>query len=609
MQQLSIDQALTGPAPISNVTTDERHVYWLARQLHENSRDTVMRFDGEAIVDLTPQANVRSRVMEYGGGAFDTDDGVLAYCDDVTSQVWLLADEPQPLTPPSSRYRYGGLHVIASRRLVIAVREDHAASPEPVTELIGLEMDSTNADGGVVIAAGADFYAGPHACGDQLAWYQWHHPNMSWDEAQVWTAPLANPASARPVFAQPGVSAQHPLWLSDGRLAYVHDASGYWNWSIDGGATRSVELDCDGPTWVLNRPASAALPGGRLAMAEHRDAAAEILIWDPATGETQRPLPGTADVNSLAALGDELYAIVSWPDRPASLERIRLDGSHESLVCPAPVGQPVIPESVWADGPAGPVQAFFYPVPGVARPPMLVLTHGGPTTATTSEYDPKVQFWISRGFAVLDVNYSGSTGFGRAYRDRLRGTWGVLDVADVVAQVRQLAAAGRIDGDRVAIAGGSAGGYTTLQALVTTDVFAAGLSSYGIADLRALLADTHKAESRYLDGLIGPWPQAKELYLSRSPITQLDQLATPMLILQGLQDKVVPPNQAYAMADAVRAAGEPLALVTFPEEGHGFRGTQARHDALAAQLSFLEQVFGMPHSDDIPVLPIERLTA
>ncbi|MFV0429517.1 MAG: alpha/beta hydrolase family protein, partial [Arachnia sp.] len=242
-----------------------------------------------------------------------------------------------------------------------------------------------------------------------------------------------------------------------------------------------------------------------------------------------------------------------------------------------------------------------------ADSPLLVLTHGGPTSATTAAYEPSIQFWVSRGFAVLDVNYSGSTGFGRAYRDRLRGRWGVLDVADVAAAVRGVTAAGLADPTRVAIAGGSAGGYTTLQALLTTDVFAAGVSSYGIADLRTLATDTHKAESRYLDSLVGPWPDAEQEYLTRSPITQLDNLFTPMLILQGLQDKVVPPNQAYAMAEAVRAAGKPLALVTFADEGHGFRGTAARSAALAAKLSFLEQVFGMVPSPDVALLPIERL--
>ena len=235
------------------------------------------------------------------------------------------------------------------------------------------------------------------------------------------------------------------------------------------------------------------------------------------------------------------------------------------------------------------------------------MTHGGPTSARDSAYDQQIHFWVSRGFAVLDVNYSGSTGFGRAYRDRLKGQWGILDVSDVVSAVKDVTDAELADPERIAITGGSAGGYTTLQALVTTDVFAAGISSYGIGDLRALVADTHKAESRYPDSLIGPWPEAEQTYLDRSPVTQLENLKTPMLILQGLEDRVVPPNQAYDMAEAVRAAGKPLALVTFEGEGHGFRGMSARRTALESKLSFLQQVFGMEHSEDVPELAIENM--
>lgn len=238
---------------------------------------------------------------------------------------------------------------------------------------------------------------------------------------------------------------------------------------------------------------------------------------------------------------------------------------------------------------------------------MLVMTHGGPTGATTAGYDRTKQFWISRGVAVLDVNYSGSTGFGRAYRDRLKSAWGVLDVADVIAAVEHVTAAGLADPERVVITGGSAGGYTTLQALVTSDVFAAGMSRYGVADLRALTTDTHKAESRYLDGLIGPLPEAEAVYLERSPISRLDALRTPMLILQGTVDSVVPPNQAELMADAVRDKHLPVALVMFEGEGHGFRGLSARRGALEAQVSFLQQVLGLEHSHDVPTLHIENL--
>jgi peptidase S9, prolyl oligopeptidase domain protein len=288
--------------------------------------------------------------------------------------------------------------------------------------------------------------------------------------------------------------------------------------------------------------------------------------------------------------------------------RISPTGERSEIVTSEPLADASRPVYRWSEGKAGPVQSWFYPVPtATAASPLLVLTHGGPTSVHYPSFDRMVQFWVSRGIAVLDVNYSGSSGFGRAYRDRLAGQWGVLDVADVVAATREVCQAGLADPERVAIAGGSAGGYTTLQALVTSDTFSAGISSYGIGDLRALVKQTHKAESHYTFSLVAPWPEGEQIYQDRSPITQLDQLSTPMLIMQGLEDRVVPPQQAFDMAAAVRAKGLPVALVTFEHEGHGFRSLTARRQALEAQVSFLEQVFGLPHSQDVAPLAIENL--
>ena len=344
-----------------------------------------------------------------------------------------------------------------------------------------------------------------------------------------------------------------------------------------------------------------------LASVEIVDGRGRLALWTPGN-EAIYPLPGTAMIESIATHGEEVFVIAEWDDRAPTLVRLMPNGSHTEIVASCSDPNVSRPASRWAMGPAGPVQAWFFPVPGTeGPPPLLVLSHGGPTSVHYPSFDKSIQFWVSRGFAVLDVNYSGSTGFGRAYRERFKGKWGVLDVADVVAAARQVCADGLADPARVAIAGGSAGGYTTLQALVTSNFFAAGISSYGIGDLRTLVNDTHKAESRYTFSLVGPWPEAEQLYLKRSPITQLDHLTAPMLILQGLQDRVVPPNQAYDMAEAVRNKGLPLALVTFEDEGHGFRSLNARKQALESQVSFLEQVFGLPLSPDIPRLQLENV--
>lgn len=607
MEPISIDAALAGSDAITQVSVTSDGVFWLATIASEDGRTTIRRLQDDNVVDLTPLASVRSRIMEYGGGAYDVAADAVVYCDDYTKLVMLIEDgEHRPLITARARYRYGGLHLDLDHRIVVAVREDHDAPGEARTEIVALELDSDNADGGRVLVTGADFYAGPRARGDELAWFQWDHPNMSWDTAAVWRGPLDGHGTPEPVLSRAEVSAMHPLWLPNGDLAFCSDQSGYWNWQV-GDRTLTIEADCAVPVWVLDRPVAAVVDENRFASIIIEDGLGTLGVWQTATGELSRPLPGTATIESVAAHDGDIYVIADWSDRPATLERIDAAGERKTLVSGEPLAGAVAPESLYAQGPAGQIQSFFYPVPGQELPPLLVMTHGGPTGATTAGYDRTKQFWISRGVAVLDVNYSGSTGFGRAYRDRLKSAWGVLDVADVIAAVEHVTAAGLADPERVVITGGSAGGYTTLQALVTSDVFAAGMSRYGVADLRALTTDTHKAESRYLDGLIGPLPEAEAVYLERSPISRLDALRTPMLILQGTVDSVVPPNQAELMADAVRDKHLPVALVMFEGEGHGFRGLSARRGALEAQVSFLQQVLGLEHSHDVPTLHIENL--
>ncbi len=606
MRQISIDAALAGTDAISQVRATSSGVYWLASIATQDGRSTIRRHrDGETI-DLTPEVTVRSRVMEYGGGAYDVDGDTVAFCDDKTSQLFVAeGDRTRPLTPSQNRFRFGGLHVSEQHRLVLAVREDHEATPEPRTEIVALDLDGTNDDGGRVLVTGADFYGGPRLQGEHLAWFQWDHPNMSWDTASVWRSRLEEPGAAEPVVSEAGVSALHPLWFPDGRIAACDDSTGYWNWEVDGHRW-STAHDCAHPVWVLDAPAACVVNEDVLVSVVLSQGIGSVWSWNLRTERTRQLLPDTAEIESIAAHDSSIYVIAHWTDRPSSLEVLGLDGSRETLVESEPLPDPVVPISYHAAGEAGDVQSFFYS-PTDAPAPLLVMTHGGPTGATTAAYDRTIQFWLSRGMAVVDVNYSGSTGFGRAYRERLKGQWGVLEVADVVATVEHLAQQGRVDAERVVITGGSAGGYSTLRALVSTEIFAAGISRYGIADLTALAKDTHKAESRYLDGLIGPYPEKEALWKQRSPLNSLDDLSTPMLILQGDQDKVVPPNQAQMMAEAVRAKGLPVALLLFEGEGHGFRTMEARRESLEAQVSFVQQVLGMEHSDDVPALEIENL--
>ena len=605
----SLESVLHYPDAISQVQATDDAVFWLARIAAEDGRATVRRLVGGHVTDVTPDSEVRSRVMEYGGGAYCADGLTVAYCDDRTKRVHLVDDDgARPITPAESSYRYGGLHLNLAEGVLLAVREDHSAEPEPRTEIVALSVDSQGDDAGRVIAGGADFYAGPVLRAGRVAWFQWDHPNMAWDSSTVWTASLADPSDATAVYSRDGVSAQHPLWVADDTLAFTTDEHGYWNWRIDGGPQWRVDRDCDGPTWVLNPPAAAVVDDRYLVSVDYVDGCGHLARWDTHTGEVSHLLKGTTDIESVSSSHGEVYVVAQWADRPATLTAIESDGVRAQLAGSSDGHEDgaVAPVSHWTEGPAGPVQAWLY-LPDSPTPPLIVFTHGGPTAMATASFDPGIQFWVSRGFAVVDVNYSGSTGFGRAYRDRLRGQWGELDVADAAAVVTSITSQGLADPARVAITGGSAGGFTTLKSLVSTDVYSAGISRYGIGYLPTLATDTHKAESRYLDSLIAPWPEGRDLYEARSPINHLDNLKTPMLILQGLDDKVVPPNQAEQMADAVRSAGLPVALLMFEGEGHGFHTMAARRASLEAQVSFLEQIFGMPPSHDVPTLEIENL--
>lgn len=605
----SLTSALLNSDSMSQVRATADAVYWLAGIAAEDGRCTIRRLRDGVTLDLTPAANVRTRTMEYGGGAYAVAGQLVAYCDDRTGQLHVIdGDVTRVITPAPGRYLYGGLELAADRGVLLAVREDHDATPEARTEIVALDLAGDNADGGRVIATGADFYACVTQRAGRIAWMQWDHPNMSWDTCSVWTASLDDSGDASAVFHADGVSAKDPLWTAAGDLAFVADEDGFWNWRVNGGPRWGADADCAGPTWVLNPPTAAALPHGGLASVVFREGMGAVEVWHPHTGEVTAPLPGTTYIDSIAVSGEDLLVIAQWADRPDTLHRICPDGTVAVVVGPERAGDDIAqPTALFSDGDAGPVHSWLYTPTDVERPPLIVATHGGPTSMATASLDSTVQFWVSRGFAVLDVNYSGSTGFGRKYRDRLRGAWGILDVSDTASAVAAVVAAGLADGGRVAITGGSAGGYTTLRSLTATDVYAAGISRYGIGDLTTLVTDTHKAESRYPDSLIAPWPAGRSVYEERSPINHLDQLKTPMLILQGTLDKVVPPNQAVAMADAVRAAGLPVALLMLEGEGHGFRALATRRLALEAQVSFLEQVFGLPASPDVAVLEIENL--
>ena len=635
---LTIDAAVSTAAHLRELCADGDDLVWVESLPTQDDRRTVMRLRAGQVSELTPHpADVCSRVNEYGGGALDAQGGSVAWCDANGDTVCLLTPDGRRhvIAQGQHRYRFGGLRIVPQIPAVLAVREEASDEPgaQPTTTIVALPWPGTAATGvsGDVIVHGADFYSCPEYCPDgRLAWVEWNHPDMPWDASRIEVGELrvaGGRVSVRPTVHVAGgndgpdrlVCAQHPRWLPDGRLTFMSDASGFWNLHLwDGTSTRPVHVDpqdFDVPTWQLDNHAYGLLDRSHVLASLRDDGMVYLATIDLDTGEVARAA-SVADVIAIACTDQSGTALVSRPAAPPALVRLSDDGTLVELrqagTSPDP-GATTIPRSLTFPGPAGPVQAWFYAPHNAGwcglpdeLPPLLVRSHGGPTGFASDAWSADIQFWTSRGIAVVDVNYSGSAGFGRAYRNRLWGQWGVLDVADCVAAVRAVVSVKLADPKRVAIAGGSAGGYTTLQALTTTDIFAAGMSSYGIGDLELLARDTHKFEARYLDRLVGPYPQGRDLYMERSPIHHLDQLRTPMLILQGTDDRVVPPEQAVTMADAVRAHRLPVALLMLDGEGHGFRKVSSRRTALAAQLSFLGQLFGFTPADSVPQLAIEN---
>lgn len=624
---VSVDAMLASGIGLSSVCVDGSDVYWLEARPEDDGRTTLVRRStgGDGVEEVTPDGNVRARVMEYGGGAYAVAGGIVAWCNDTDGRVHVVErGRERAVTGDDRDFRYGDLRVLPERRLLLAVREDHHGEGEAATEVVALQLDSANEDGGRVLVSGATFYAHPEASADgRLAWVEWDHPNMPWDGTRLMVADFdgRTVSDAQQVAGGDDNSVLHPLW-SGSDLCFMDDRTGFWNpWLWDGTSSRQLlerEQDCCRPVWVLGNSDYAVL-GNTLVLYAYDDARARLMLLDRATGQVQELSEPFADVDSIAAGPAGIFLIADFNDRESQVLQLDPAGLATTVVRDAaevaPEPQWVSrPESLWFDGKHGRAQAWYYPptspeasAPEGELPPVIVNTHGGPTGMAPGTYKAAFQYWTSRGFAILDVNYSGSAGFGREYRNRLYGQWGVADIDDCLGAVATVIERGLADPQRIAIRGGSAGGYTTLQALVSSDVFAAGVSSYGIGDLEMLATDTHKFEAHYPDKIVGPYPEARQLYLDRSPIHHVDRLSSPMLILQGLDDKVVPPNQAEAMAEAVRAKQLPVALIMFEGEGHGFRKSSTRRAVIEAQLSFFSQLFGFTPADEVPKLEIENL--
>lgn len=638
---ISASMLATAGVGLGETWLEDGVAWWIETRPSEAGRSVVVKGDPfSSPVDVTPQGfNVRTMAHEYGGGAYCVDRGVVVFSNFDDQRLWRQdpGGEPVPITREvaDGGWRFADGRVTHDGRWWLGVRERHDLGPavaDVVNELVLVPLDGSEEPRTIV--GGRDFYSDARISpdGTQLSYLTWSLPWMPWDGTELVVADLApdgTVSDARTVAGRDGEeSIWQPTWGPDGSLVFASDRSGWWNLERWDGTTREVlhaaEAEFGYPRWVFGERSFAFVSDGRIVCHHDRDGRTHLGILDPVTGElmdADLPYDALAWGPSVCAEGNVVVLAAgsaTHPDRilwldlaTRAVEELRV--SEEVDLDPGYLSEPVAIEFPTEGGLTA--HALHYPprnpdheAPGDERPPLIVIAHGGPTSNTTPLFDLSVQYWTSRGFAVVDVNYGGSTGYGRAYRQRLNGNWGVVDLQDCVAAARALVERGEADGARLLVRGGSAGGYLVMCALTFTDVFAAGASYFGIADLVPFATgDTHKFESTYEHTMVGPWPEAADLYRARSPINYVDMLNTPMLVLQGVDDKVVPPSQAEIIVQALRDKGLPHAYLLFEGEGHGFRRADTIVASREAELSFYAQILGFEPGDPVPVLQIENL--
>lgn len=619
---------------LSEIMFDGRDLYWSELRPAEGGRKVIVRRDPDGQTsDITPSAfNARTRVHEYGGGDFVVHDGSV-YFSNFTDQRLYRVDpgtSPEPFTGRGPWFYADGV-IDRGRGRIICVREDHSRSDQDaVNTLVAILLGDGEAR---VLVDGANFYSSPHLNprGDHLAWLSWDHPNMPWDGTELWTAALRPDGSLgerRLVAGGREESVFQPEWSPEGILHFISDRTGWWNlyrWEESEGRAAPLApmaAEFGGPQWVFRLSTYGFADPQTIVCAFTSGGLSKLGLLNTRTRALDVIDVPYSFIRQVTPAGRTVYFIGGSAVQPLSLVALDLETRKTAVVRASrkvtiDPGYLSAPEPIEFPTEGGlTAHAWFYPprnkdvaAPPGERPPLLVISHGGPTSFSPAVLNFEIQYWTSRGFAVIDVNYGGSTAYGRSYRNRLRGRWGVVDVDDCVNAARYLAGRGLVDADRLAIRGGSAGGYTTLCALAFRDVFHAGASYYGVSDLIAMHKDTHKFESQYDHTLIGPYPERLDLYRARSPVFSADQINVPVIFFQGLEDRVVPPNQSEMMVDALRAKGIPVAYLAFEGEQHGFRRAETIKRALGAEHYFYSRAFGFTPAEDLEPVHIENLEA
>ena len=629
---IRVDDLVGDMVRLSDPWIDGDDVYWIEGRPAEGGRSVLVhRATDGTTRDVTPSPfDVRSRAHEYGGGAYVVAGGTVLFSHVKDGRLYRLDpgdDAPQPITPEGA-FRYADLRFDAARRRFLGIREDHTGDGEPRSAIVDIALDGDREPR--VLYEGPDFLAAPRPSPDgrRLAWLEWDHPDMPWDASRLRVAAFTDDGGlGQSDLAAGGIdeSVAQPEWSPDGILHFVSDRTGWWNiYRLAPGPRLEplspVEAEFADPAWQFDRSSYGFLAVGSIVAVGRALGRDRVFHISPAESIGEVTSPYT-DIGTMRVGRAGIVANVGTPTVAptiVTLDPATLSTSgvlrHSTSMAVDPLYISTAEPITFPTAGGRMAHALFYrPVnpdavaPDGELPPLVVRSHGGPTSAAANALDLTFQYLTSRGIAVVDVDYGGSTGYGREYRQALEGEWGIVDVDDCIGAARYLVDRGDVDGDRLAIEGSSAGGYTTLAALAFRDVFSAGISAFGVADLEALARDTHKFESRYMDRLVGPYPAMADRYRDRSPIHFLDAISVPVLILQGLEDKVVPPEQAEALAAALDAGGVPYAYLAFEGEGHGFRGAAAQRRTLEARLSFLGAVFGFTPADDLPPLDVHGI--
>jgi len=630
---ITADLIVGGSVGLSQPQFDGPDIYWLELRPTEGGRNVVVkRSSAGSFTDLTPRPfNARTRVHEYGGGDYVVSNGVIYFTNFADQRLYKQVGpgEPQPLTP-AAEMRYADACLDHTRGRLVCVREDHTVhNAEAVNTIVSLSIDA-NDDCGVLLTHGNDFYSSPRVSpdGTQLAWLTWNHPNMPWDGCELWVGefgPDGTLTSTRWVAGGVAESIFQPEWSPEGVLYFASDRNGWWNLQristegeIESVARAKAELGQ--PQWLFGMSLYAFASHDLIVCSHVEQGVSRLETIYAQTGKVTIVDSPFTDIQYLKAANGRAVFRAGSPTEVASITTFDVaSGQFETLrranaqeVYPQYFS---VPRAIEFPTEAGlTAHGFFYPpqnpdfrAPDGEKPPLIVKSHGGPTAAASTALSLSIQYWTSRGFAVLDVNYGGSTGYGRQYRERLNKKWGLVDVDDCVNGAKYLVDRGEVDGNRLIITGGSAGGYTTLCALTFRKAFKAGASHFGVSDAEALARDTHKFESQYLTGLLGPYPARQDIYFERSPINFTERLSCPVIFFQGLEDKVVPPNQAEKMVEAIRAKGIPVAYAAFEGEQHGFRQAQNIKRALENELYFYARVFNFELAEPVEGLVIENL--